>query len=169
MNVYQRQQAQILYQVRNMDERERLALASLGLTGELAEVLEAAENVKKVGTRDNLILEIGDFMWYAHLLCLITGDNFKSQVSIAAADTFGFQYTDPLPHLGPLSEMAKKISITKKKTLADFKLDEIATHVNKLLIYVGKYASMFKSLEWYEMVIEKNIEKLEARHGKVPT
>lgn len=58
------------------DVRDRLANGALGISGEAGEVTDI---VKKIlyhpghtleGERDKLVLEIGDVLWYAGLLCV---------------------------------------------------------------------------------------------------
>jgi hypothetical protein len=154
-----------------LDEMGVLALCGTGLPGEYAEVLE-----EDVGTRDHL-LEAGDFLWYSHLLAHKCGFSFLELVKLALGASFPSKQLrvsrqlDSFIIVGQISDMIKKIAVTKRKTLDDDAKKaigiKIAASMSHLLTdFYVPLDSTETRLEKIADILLANIEKLEERSGE---
>lgn len=156
----------ILWQAGKLTVNEQLSLAALGLVGEFAEYKESLALVGTNKAKEKPELELGDFLWYVHLMCLLIGDNFKSQVTMASKQMFGTQRApDPVKPLGTIAEHVKKIAVTKKKKLDDERRESIAHAIQVVLRHAFYWVPTDVKVE---DIILLNLEKCEERNGKVP-
>lgn len=131
-------------------------ISALGLNGELGELIGAILNNDK----DNIIEEMGDFLWYLSLLCdefdIIEDVEYnKNNISVLDVD-----FLVLFLEVSKISELVKKNEINEKEI-----------HINDLFSSVSIiYQSMKKICDELEIDIEliykKNIEKLSERNMK---
>ncbi len=81
-------------------QRERVLLAAMGLAGETGEVVDLLKKTLFHGKeldRDELIKELGDVMWYFHLLLLsegITMDEVLEANMVKLVNRYPYKYRE---------------------------------------------------------------------------
>lgn len=150
-----RHRRMVIFNTSKLDQLERLALAGFGLVGEYGEALTA------VGQKDKE-LEVGDYLWYVHLMCIELEIDFNLLLARASHNDWS-EELEGYKQLSLIAEYCKKTAITKQKP---FTLD-VATEIEKLLRRPTHtmYMKLSPGVEFEEALI-KNIEKLEARHKR---
>jgi len=140
-----------------LNKSERLCLAALGLAGEFVEAKEAKKN--------EIVLELGDFLWYAHLFCLEVGADFEAIVNGADKLWTGYnvsESSDAYPHICHIAELMKKVAVTKKKTLLEV-TPKLVTHLTEAVN--ASFGRLMPGTTGEE-VITQNIKKLELRFNE---
>lgn len=156
----------ILTNTEKLSDNEKVLLAGFGCPGEYGEFLESRDD------RVECKLEFGDYLWYVHLICLVMDYPFAEVLRRALNHPDIPGVNQAWMAFSKLSEIVKKVGVTKKKNLADLKLQVVE------LLVLGTASAW----AWYriyghmedredknaelETVLDLNIVKCEARFGR---
>lgn len=144
-----------------------LALAGTGLPGEFAEVIEETPGTV------NHSLEMGDFLWYAHLLANASGFDFLDATTKAVTAIL-LPSSDNLAaftFIGNISDVMKKVAVTRRKEYDDDRKRYVMVRlVGAMAIALS---TIYEQLDSTEERLNKvanillmNIDKLEKLSGE---
>lgn len=147
----------------------RLAIATLGLTGEAAEVLATVKgpwSTANAGDVANLTKELGDVCWYAAEIatCLKLGNTLNTQVEFTgqACQMWPFSVTSCA---GDICVAAGRVADHVKKYLGhghELNRPAVAEDLNRILAYVGQLGLVFGIKT--EAIVAGNLAKLAKRY-----
>lgn len=146
----------VRYNTTSLDETARKLLATTGLLGEFGETDEATGSFME---------ELGDFLWYVHLMCLEIDTSFEAVIDAGIESIGRTTQVRAYQALCRISETFKKVSVTKQKRM-DWR---VRIHVERGMGEALEY--LFQRLPngtWADVIrcLEENIDKLSVRHKR---